>query len=102
MRGFISKKVRVKLQAGGMKKLPFSVISAVVESVKADIAVALEKSVAKWTAPRRIARTFTECVSGKRARDSKGNGVPFGQLPCASPERDETTRLIGTHAFPLQ
>ena len=78
-----------------MKKLPFAVVAAVVELVEADIATALEQSVAKWTAPRRIARTFTECVCAEKGLQGR---QPLDQLPCASPERDETTRLIGTHS----
>jgi 2,4-dienoyl-CoA reductase-like NADH-dependent reductase (Old Yellow Enzyme family) len=77
-----------------MKKLPFSVVAAVVELVEADIAVALEKSVEKWTSPRRIARTFTECVCAEKGLQGR---QPLDQLRSANPE-GETGTLIGTHS----
>jgi hypothetical protein len=94
MRGHISKLVRAKLQAIGMKKLPFSVVAAVVALVEADMVAALEKSVEKWTAPKSLARTFTECVCAEKGLQGR---QPLDQLRSANPE-GETGTLIGTHS----
>jgi hypothetical protein len=98
MRTHIEKAVQVQLQAVGLKKLPPAVVTAIIDAVSNDMAAALAKSVGKRTAPKALARVFAECVLGGGARDSKGSNAPFGQLPCANPVRDETTRLIGTHS----
>lgn len=98
MKAQIEKAVQNQLHASGLKKLPPAVVTTIIDAVAGDMAAALAKSVGKRTKPRALARAFAECVLGVGARDSKGNGVPFGQLPCANPARDETPRLIGTHS----
>ncbi len=98
MRTHIEKAVQGQLQAVGLKKLPSAVVTAIIDAVSNDMAAALAKSVGKRTAPKSLARVFAECVLGVGAGDSKGAHSPFGQLPCANPVRDETTRLIGTHS----
>ena len=91
------KAVRNQLQAVGLRKLPPAVVARLVEAVAGDMAVALEKSLTKRTAPKAVARVFAECVlKGERARESKGNGVPFGQLCPANASEPGT--LIGTHS----
>ena len=92
----IESAVRSRLGTAGLRKLPPAVIARLVETVAGDMTVALEKSLVKRTSPKAVARVFAECVMGGGARESKGNGVPFGQLCPAN--ASETRTLIGTHS----
>ena len=100
MRPDVERAVLIQLQAVGLKKLPPAVIDKLVDSVAADVSAALAKSVCRRTAPRNVAKAFAECVMGGRAGDSKGAASPFGKLPVANPDRDETDRLICQHSEP--
>ena len=96
MRTTFETELRDKLNGMGAGKLPQSVYGALVSVISADIQVALTKSLNKRTSPKALARLFTECVTGKRAKDSKGDAIPFGQLRSDHSE-NETETLIGAH-----
>jgi hypothetical protein len=84
--------IRERLAAGGLSKLPAPVLQALSNDVEADLSAAMHKIITKRTAPKAIARLFARCVLDK-ARDSKGDAIPFCQLGSANASEPRT--IIG-------
>src|ERR1035437_10005589 len=97
MRNEYENAIKQRLVASGLSKLPTPVLLALSNDVEADLNAAMFKIIAKRTSPKAIARLFARCVLD-RARDSKGNAVPFGQL-CSGHPQDEPGTLIGASVW---
>jgi hypothetical protein len=95
MRNEYENAIKQRLVASGLSKLPAPVLLALSNDVEADLTAAMHKIISKRTSPKAIARLFARCVLDK-ARDFKGDAIPFDQL-CSGHPQDEPGTLIGAH-----
>ena len=92
MRNEYENEIKQRLVASGLSKLPAPVLLALSNDVEADLTAAMHKVIAKRTSAKAIARLFARCVLDK-ARDSKGDAIPFCQLGSANASEPRT--IIG-------